>query len=220
MDRTDVLWERLGALSGILFAVLLFAGMSLGGDESHDPSQPAAVLASRIADERDRVRLGVYLALLGVFFLLWFLGYLRRHLQQAEGERGWFTAVAYGGGLVFAGMLLVGLSYAVAATVLSDYGEDPQVARALAVLGWEHLAVVAPPLAALVGGTAAVSLRFGAVPRWLGWVGVAITLALLTPTYFFAFLAALVWLIALCVVLLLRTRSVPHRESAHRPVRP
>ena len=166
------------------------------------------------------MRLGIYLALLGVFFLFWFLGYLRRHLQQAEGEGGWLTQVAYGGGLVFAGLLLVGLSYAVAATVLSDYGDDPQVARALAVLGWEHLAVVAPPLAALVGGTAVVSLQFGASPRWLGWLGVVITLALLTPAYFFAFLAALIWLVALGAVLLLRAGRVPRPGAAPASARP
>ena len=96
---SNTLWERLGALSGILFVVLLFAGViiaSAGFDV--EASDSAKTIAAEFADNRDQLKVGASIELIGIFFLLWFLGYLRSHLQQAEGEGGWITSAAYGGG--------------------------------------------------------------------------------------------------------------------------
>ena len=204
----NLAWNRLGALSGLLFAVLVFAGMVIGdpnrgGAQTPNPTQPSAEIARALVAHRDNLRLGSYVGLVGVFFLFWFLAYLRHHLERAAGDAGWLPAVAYGGGLVAAGMLLMAFSYAVAGSVAAEDAGDTQVAKALFVLGWDHLAVVAPPLAALVGGTAAASLRSAALPAWLAWFGVLVTVLLLSPIFFFGFLAFFGWVIAVSIVLLL-----------------
>ena len=158
---SNVVWERLGALSGIVFVAILIAGFIVAEGatdvEAHDP---ATIIAAEFADNRDRLEAGGSIGLISLFFLFWFLGYLRSCLQQAEGEGGWVASVAFGGGLLAAGMLLVSGGFTLAGSVLSDYGRDPQVARTLAVLNWDWIAVVSVPLAALVGGTAVVGLRF------------------------------------------------------------
>ncbi len=53
-------------------------------------------------EHRDDLLRGIYSSLVAVFFLLWFVAYLRHRLQAAEGKGGWLASVAYGGGLVSA----------------------------------------------------------------------------------------------------------------------
>lgn len=213
--------ERLAALSGIAFVVLLVASL-LVSDPNRDaqqtvsPEQASTVLARTMAEHREETALGAYLGLLSIFSLLWFVAYLQRQLRRAEGDGGWLASVAYGGGLVFAGVMTAAVGYQIAMGVLGDYGRDPVVAKTLVVLTWDHLAVTAAPVAALVGGASGVALRYGALPRWLGWFGVPVMLVLLSPTFVagqVGYLAGLfgffLWIIATSVVLV---RSVGRPE--------
>ena len=109
-------------------------------------------------------------------------------------------------------MLLVSAGFTLAGSV-SDYGRDPQVARTLVVLQWDWIMVVAAPLAALVGGTAVVSLRFGALPKWLGWISVVVTVLLVIPPIsYFGFLAFIIWSVFVSVVLLTRAGKTVDAE--------
>ena len=209
-----LIWDRVGALSGIAFVALLVASIVVSdpnrdAEQAVGPEQASASLARTLAERREATRLGAYVGLLSVFTLLWFLAYLRRHLRRAEGEDGWLASVAYGGGLVFAGVMATGVGYQVAMGVLEDYGADAPVAKALVVLTWDHLAVAAAPVAALVGGASAVGLRFDALPRWLGWFGVPVAVVLLSPAfvagevgYLTGLLGFFAWTVAASVVLL------------------
>ena len=212
MARTGI-GARLAALSGIAFVGLLVASIIVS-DPNRDatqpvsPTQPAATLAQVLAARQDATRLGAHLGLLSIVALLWFLAALRRHLARAEGEDGWLAAAAHGGGLVLAGVLTAGVGYQLAMGVLRDYGSDPAVAKTLVVLTWDHLAVVAAPVAVLVGATSAASLCCAALPRWLGWGGVPVALVLLSPTFVtgaVGYLAGLLgffgWTLATAVVL-------------------
>jgi hypothetical protein len=194
-------WDRIGPLSGIIFAVLFPVSVSLGGGENPDPAEPAADIARKLADNRSEVEIGVYAGLLGTFFLFWFLAYLYRHLRQAEGEGGWLAWATYGGGLVAGAMLLGYISIHLAGTVLSDYGSDAQVAKTLAVLQYNYIIVLAPPLAALVGGTTVIAFRFGALPQWLGWVGVPLTVLLLVPMVALGVYLSPLWVLVVSITL-------------------
>ncbi len=111
--------------------------------------------------------------------------------------------------------MLVSGGYTLAGSVLSDYGSDPQVARILVVLGWNWIAVIATPLAALVGGTAVVCLRFAALPKWLGWISVVVALALVIPPIsYFGFLAFTIWIIVVSIVLLTQIGRAAEPETA------
>ena len=69
---------RLGAISGVLFVVLLMGPSSVGSD----------------------ARIVVVLELAAMLFFIPFLGYLYGILRGAEGEGGWLSATAFGAGLV------------------------------------------------------------------------------------------------------------------------
>jgi hypothetical protein len=65
-------------------------------------------------------------------------------------------------------MLLMLGSLGLAGIILPDYKGDWQVAKLLLVMAWDHLLILAPGLAALVGATAIVG---HALRRAAGLVG-------------------------------------------------
>ncbi|MDQ3043803.1 MAG: hypothetical protein M3R06_01445 [Chloroflexota bacterium] len=222
-------WDRLGALSGVVAVALTMTFFVLTDpfDETTNPNptQPSAELARASLDNRDDARTGSSLGLAGAFLLLWFLGYLHRHLRRAEGEDGWLASVAYGGGLVTVGLVLVAVSFSFAVSELATYGEDTQVAKTYFIYGWNFSSVLAPPLGALVAGTAVVSVRFAALPRWLAWVSALIVVAMLVLAPSVPGLVALVglaWIALVSLALFVRTwrddlGPAPHEVGrAHR----
>lgn len=200
--------EWVGAFSGIAFVGIFLGSMILSGDDAVLANAPSAAIAQALVERRSAVWLSTYLSILSIFPFLWFLTYLRQHLQEAEGAKGWVTSLAHSGGLVAGSALLFLLAIRLAGAVLSDYGGDTQVAKTLFVLTQEWDTVLGPPLAALVGGTAAVSLRFAALPRWLGILGLPLAVLLLAPAPW-GILAFFPWLVAVSIGVLIRRGAKP-----------
>jgi hypothetical protein len=176
-------WDSLGALSGAVAVALMIASVVLTdpykeGNEPN-PTQPSAAIARALVANRDDARAGSFFGLAAAFLLLWFFGYLHRHLRRAEGEDGWMSSVAYGGGLVTVGLLLVIISVNIAESHLASYGEDTQVAKTFFIYGWNVAEIFAPPLVALAAASAVVGFRFAALPRWLSWISVLLVAIML-----------------------------------------
>jgi hypothetical protein len=193
------IWDRLGALSGAVAAALTVAYAVLADPYEEatnpNPTQPSAVIARAYVANRDDARAGSYLGLAGAFLLLWFLGYLRRHLQRAEGEDGWLASVAHGGGLVTVGVLLIGVGFTLAESELVSYGEDTQVAKTYFVYGWNAASILAPPLGALAAASTVIGFRFAALPRWLNWISALLVAVMLGMAPFAPGLVAIVGLV-------------------------
>ena len=125
-----LLWRRLGALSGVVASVLLVAGSGISDiNPLVSVSSSSSIIASVFVDQRTKILVGTYLNLLGVFFLIWFLSYLREFLLEATDERNWLASVAFGGGLVACAMLLLATHFSQAFTVLPSYGTETQVSQ-------------------------------------------------------------------------------------------
>ena len=198
MKTRNFTWELIGALSGIA-SVALFVGAGIfGGDADLDPSNSARDLALEIKAEADDILLSSLFSLFSALSFLWFLGYLRRIFREAEGEGEWLTSVAFGGGLVVVAVLLGfnALSFAM------DDSTDPQVAKVLAALQWNYSWLFAPPIIAFTAASSAVIIRFRALPRWVGWIGVLVALSALLP--WIGFITVQVWLLIASVVLVVR----------------
>ena len=212
---SNTLWERLGALSGIVFVVLLV--ISGGIAESNDdadlsPESPSAEIAREFVDQGGQDEVGVLVAFVGLIFFFWFLAYFRLQLQQSEGEGGWLHSVAYGGGLVGAGMLLVLGGLDLATTSVSNYGPDTEVAKALFALTWNSIWLIAPPLIALTAAASVVIIRFGALPKWVGWVGIVVAVSLFMP--WIGIVGFMLWVLIVSVVLLIRAGRTAQVEPA------
>ena len=173
--------EQLAPLTGV--AVLLFgvAGLIVweGPADRPELDAPRRVIHAYFGD-RDTVILGGFLLMLSAVFFLWFVGVLRAVLRRAEGDVGRLSAIAYGGG-VAAATLTMALPASNVAGALFAKQLSPEGAQTFYLFGDVFLYPAAMAAAVLVAATALVALRTGALPRWLGWLSLALALWLLVP---------------------------------------
>lgn len=206
MKTRSFTWELIGALSGIV-SVAFFVGAGIfGGDADLDPSNSARDLALEIKAAANDIQLSALFSLFSALSFIWFLGYLHRIFREAEGEGEWLTSVAFGGGLLLVAVLLGfnALSFAM------EDGTDPDVAKVLATLQWNYALLFGPPLIAFTAAASAIIIRFRALPRWVGWIGVLVALSSLMPGV--EFLTVQAWLLIASVVLVVRV--IKQRRSS------
>ena len=197
-------WDRIGAVSGIVFAVLVIVSIqvSLGTGETTTPTDIAGIIAIDYNGRSEELRFGAFLMTAAVFFLFWFLPLLRHRLEAAQGESGWLPSVAFGAGLTAGALLLILASLGFAGSLVVKFEGDWQVAKTLLVLSWDYMIVLAAPFAALVAATSVVSIRSGALPAWLGWISLALVLAPVFAAPALTTMLFLVWVVVVSLVLL------------------
>ena len=215
--------EQIGAAGGIVFVALQMASQALiqvGGAEPPFDATTETIVAFFMARNSQLFALGEYLSTLSLIAFLWFLGSLWNTLRRAEGEPAWLSFVAAASGLMIVAAVSAGGGWALA-VFRKDEGLDPQVARLLFDQGNFAFANAWAMLASLSLATGVVSIRTGALPRWLGWSGVLIAGGLLAARavwassglVFVPFGLCYLWLIATSVVLIRRagTTESPQR---------
>jgi hypothetical protein len=209
--------ERLAPLTGV--AVMLFglAGLVVLEGPADRPEADAAPLAMlRYFADRDDVILGSFLLVLSVVFFIWFLGSLRAILRRAEGGDGWLSAIAYGGGIATAGLMLALPGASVLGALYSEH-LSAEEARMLFLVGDMLLYPATATAAILAGATGLVALRTGALARWAAWLSLGLAAWLLIPPFGgtpenpaawtgLAMLGALPLWTTLLAILLLRSR--------------
>ena len=207
MNASSTITDRIGALSGLGFVGLMLLFFASFNDPNPlSPDEPSSVLAAYLTRSDSRVELMTTLALMAVVCFIPFLAFLAAQIRRVEGPHGWLAAAAFGGGLIYAALLLVKTAVTLAAGIIIAYGGDTQVAKTLYVLGWDFSYVFGPPLATLIGAASVASVLHNALPRWLGWAGLLVTLVLAIPALTnFGFLLAHPWLAIVSGALLWRT---------------
>ncbi|HEU5086119.1 MAG TPA: hypothetical protein VFT99_01695 [Roseiflexaceae bacterium] len=207
-------WEQIGAAGGIVFVVLQMAAQSLmqvGGAEPPFNAPADTIAAFFTARDSQLFALGEYLSTLSLIAFLWFLGSLWSALRRSESEPAWLSLVALASGLMVVAIAGAGMGWPLA-VFRKNEGLEPQIARLLFDQGNFAFANVWVMLASLSLATGVVSIRTGALPRWLGWAGVLIAVGLLaaraawagSALVFVPFLLCYLWLIAISVVLIRR----------------
>lgn len=197
-------WERLAPLTGVAFAVLAVVGNLLQGTPPDFVDDPQKIVAF-YTDNPNAIALGMNVALISLVFLVWFLGSLRRTLLAAEGGDGRLTAVAFGGGLIVTAMLMAGFAFNALGALRAD--EDGTIAPEVAVVlqdGSSILQGAAATMAmvALFAATAIVTIRFRALPTWLGWASVLLAVVgLIGPISWTLLLVFPLWVLVTSIVL-------------------
>ena len=173
-------WQRVGAISGILFFVAVLA--SFFTPETPDADDPTPKIASELADDRSAHLVTVYLLGLGSLLFILFVGALWSRLRAAEADRGASIVVALAG-IATAVIVLVSSMIFLALIEAADEGREPAAVRALFELDELIFLAMGWTSAAFYGGIALSSLANRSLPRALGWI--AVGLALLFPICFF-----------------------------------
>jgi hypothetical protein len=147
-------------------------------------------------------------------FLVFFAGSLRAHLRDAPGVEALSALLLAGAAIELVGQSIGGgLNYALA-DVPSHL--DPAAAQALNVLANDLVLTNAAGLF-LFGMSAGLAILRGVrMPKWLGWVAIAIAIVVVTPAEALAFVALAVWI----VVVSLLTFARGSTRAADRPASP
>src|ERR687892_1275979 len=97
----DDVWAHIGAASGILFVLLLVAGLIFGPGVLDQPGfgADASSVGDYVADNRNELQALTTLEVAAGFAFVLFLGSIALALRSAEGAPGRLSAAAFAGGV-------------------------------------------------------------------------------------------------------------------------
>ena len=172
--------SRLGPLTGVVFSLLAIAGFATAQKPPGAKAGGAQVVAFYQVHGSNQ-KVADLLLMLAFAVFLFFAGALREHLRRTPGTEGLGAVLLAGAAVLTAGAaLFFGCDFALASAP-ADLA--PAAAQALNVLA---LYLVLPVMAGGFSCSAwrerpGRSLRWAPLPRWLGWVAIAIGVGLATP---------------------------------------
>ena len=185
-------------LTGIVFVVLLIVGFAIGGEPPDPTDDGVQEVIDFYVDNEDQVFGGAVLQTLAGAFLIFFGGYLARRLTAAGARAS--AAVTFAGTIVLAIAIAIDGTISVA---LAEGGEDvdPGAIETLSLL-WNNdfLPIALGMFVFLIGfGTAIV--RYGVLPKWMGWVAIVAALTAISPAFFVAAIVAALLVLVSSVML-------------------
>ena len=177
---SPTIWQRLLALSGVAFAVLLILAWFLSGGNAPDYAAADEDWTTWAEDNQPRSGIGAALMLLGGVAFLHFAGTIRSALESAKTRvrrSGTLAHAAYGGALV--GITGIGMALVTVASASEGSDADPVAIRAVGMAAAGPYLVAAMGFAALLGAAGLLTLRSGSFPRWTGIVALVGAVAFL-----------------------------------------
>lgn len=196
--------ERIGALTGVAFIVVVIIGGILSG-EPPDADSPVQEIIDHYADNKTSIQVGGFVGVAAMVLLVFFGAHLRSVLRAAEGAGGILSTLT----LVGAAVVAVGFAIDVTITIaLTEAVEDiePAAVQALQALWDNDFVPIALGLLLFLIATGLSIIRHGALPRWLGWVALVLAVIGFTPLGFIAFLGTGLWIVIVSVLLAVRAR--------------
>jgi hypothetical protein len=196
-------WERFAPLTGVVFFILIAVTFALSSD-TPDANDSTSDVVSFWSAHDSRLIVASLLGTLAVIFLVWFGASLRSALVRAEAGEGRLSMLAFAGILVIA--ITGGIGSSLQFAVADSVGDVPAgVTQALSVLSSDFFLPFLVGVALLMFASGLCVLRFGGLPRWLGWAAIVIGIAALAgPVGFVGFIASLVWVLVVSVTLYIR----------------
>lgn len=169
MDRS--LSTRLGTAAGVAGAVLYVVSAFTAGTVLK-PDASLSQIIGHLSDKRNALLVGVLLATIAVGLLLWFLGYLRAFLAEAEGGGEPLASVTLAAWVALLVIVVAGAAPMTAVIWRGAGGVDPQIVRFafdaanLSLYSLSASAAILSVLAPII-----VIWRSRALPRWLVGLG-------------------------------------------------
>jgi hypothetical protein len=165
-------WQRVLALSGVLFAVLFLIGWFASGGDAPDYGASDQAWTNWADDNQWKSRIGAFSMLLAGFVFLHFAATTRTALGEAQTRAGGSVQLAR---LAFAGAITGMAGMVMAIVVISSAtteGADanPVVTRAIASSSAGPFMLSAMGFAALLMAAGLLTLRTGVFTRWTGVV--------------------------------------------------
>jgi hypothetical protein len=185
-------YDRYAPLAGVVFLILAAIAILILEGNTPDADAKLPKVIQYWSDHDGKAIADSIIGVFGAIFLVWFGGALRAALWRAEGGSGRLSTVAFSGAVIGATALLIGsaLEFATADTV-NDI--SPQATQALSALYEDYFFPYPAAFFLLTMATGLVILRSRFLPRWLGWLSVALAIICVTPIGFIGFFGSLLW---------------------------
>jgi hypothetical protein len=197
------------ALAGVAFVLVVVASFIVIGDEAPDAENPAQEIADYYQDNKSELQVGAFLGgpLAGAL-LIFFFGYVRKVLTQAETGTGtlpWLAVI---------GAAIVAVAAAIDSTLTFAMAEaaddiEPESLRTIQAIWDSDFLPFALGFIVLWLSVGISILRSGALPKWLGWVAIVFGIISPTPIFFVGFLGGAIWIVIVSIMLSMRARSGP-----------
>jgi hypothetical protein len=207
---------RAAAIAGILFSILLIAGLVLIRIAVPPNPQDAG---NWLNSGWSNVNLALNLLPFAGIAFLWFIGVVRDRLGQYEDR--FFATVFLGSGLLFLALLFT--SAGIAGGIINMYGTTPQmlIDSGMYTFGrtvtFEIMNVYTQKMAGVfMISTCTLSLRTGIVPRWMAFLGIALALFLLLGSGFLSWAPVVfpLWVLLISIHILLANLQRSEGEPA------
>ena len=195
----DGVSKWVGPVSGVLSVAAIFGGVAVVGEFMSEPTDSAAAVVAEYADKVGDIYVAGFLTMLGVGFLLIFLGHLRTKLR--EGGAAWAADAFLAGGIAIAAAWIVFQGIQLAGAVAGEEGHA-EVAQGVNDFLWNGTFLFSPGLLAAGIAAAAASLISRAIPIWLGVFALLVALGALAP--WIGILVFVAWVLAASIVELMR----------------
>jgi hypothetical protein len=170
---------RAAAVAGILFSLLFSTSLVLL--RIGIPEDPAAGM-NWIEAGAGQISLALKLMPFAGIAFIWFIGVMRDRMGEYEDR--FFSAVFYGSGLLFLGMVFVSMAIAGGILATARFIEDEILANQVIYFGRAVMFQISNVYALRMAGVFMISLgtiwwRTGLMPRWLALMTYLLALALL-----------------------------------------
>ena len=202
--------EWLLPLTGVVFIVLVIAGFIVGGEPPSTEDDPVQEIVDFYVDDKDSIYAGVFLLGLATVFFIFFANYLR---ALFHGTRAAAT-ILVGAAIFVVGGAIDG-TLLIAMTEAADNDLPPETILTLQALWDNDFLPFAIGITVFVTSLGISILRTAVLPRWLGWIAIAIAVVSIAgPIGFFAFPLTGLLILVLSVMLTLRARKAATPPSA------
>jgi magnesium-transporting ATPase (P-type) len=176
MERTEPIWERWLGVAGLAYVILHFLFLthgSAGPDES-----VRAVQSAFTRTPAQEMQAGVLFQVSSLVLLLFAMS-LRGCLRRAEGEPKTLSSTVLGA--AFAGTVLAFVGSAMLFVLEANVARlgDANLTYSLMLIWWATFLGDSLMLGVMALAASASALMTRALPRWVGWLGIACGLALI-----------------------------------------
>ena len=198
--------ERWAALGGILYVVLFVVGQVVSMNGQPDANDaPAKVIAFYSQSfHRDRIVLGWLIMLVGLVFLIVFLGVLADAVRRLAPE-AFLARIVVIGGAIYAGAGVIGSSLATGIKTMSDdtyrHQVYPELIHAASDAGYVIHSGGGAGAAAMMVAASVAALRARAVPAWACWLGVVAGIVAIFSIFFIPWIVIALWLVIVSALL-------------------
>jgi hypothetical protein len=184
--------------TGVIFAVLFVVINVLTGQGQDATKKTPQEIVNYYNDHYTKHVAGVILIVFAATFILYFGGWLRRVLRDAEGPDGILSAVVFGAVIVFSAGAAIAGSIHMALVDLAD-DLNPIAVQAINGIDYDLFFFFPVGLGTLFLATGISALRHGALPKWLAWASVVLGVVSFTPAFFVMFFVSPLWFLIVAI---------------------